>query len=77
MFIQTVTINHVPGTCVMDRCPSWADPTGCWQAERGNLSPATHGMMDAARALPTGSLNKVISSYSAILTTTLTLLLVE
>jgi len=62
MFIQTVTINHVPGTCMMDRCLSWTDTTGCWHAGKGHLSPATHGMMDGARALPTGSLNKVISS---------------
>jgi hypothetical protein len=61
----------------MDSCPSWADPTGCWQAERGYLSPATHSMMDGARALPTGSLNKVILSYPVILTTILTSLPVE
>jgi hypothetical protein len=66
MFTQTVTINHVPATCMMDRCPSWTEPTGCWHAGKGYLSPATHVMMDGARALPTGSLNKVISSYSAI-----------
>jgi hypothetical protein len=47
------------------------------EAERGYLSPAIHSMMDGARALPTGSLNKVISSYSVILTTILNLLLVE
>lgn len=74
MFIQTVNINHVPGTCMMDRCPSWTDPTDCWHAGKGYLSPGTHDMMDGARALPTGSLNKVISSYSAILTTLTSLL---
>jgi len=66
MFIQTVTINHVPGTCMMDRCPSRTEPAGCWHAGKRYLSPATHGMMDGARVLPTSSLNKVISSYSAI-----------
>ena len=66
MFIQTVTINHVPGACMMDRCPSWTEPTGCWHVGKGYLSPATHGVMDGARALSTGSLNKVISSYSTV-----------
>lgn len=66
MFIQTVTINHVPGTRMMDRCPSWTEPTSCWHAGKGYLSPATHGVMDGPRALPTGSLNKVISSNSAV-----------
>jgi hypothetical protein len=52
--------------------------TSCWQARSGGTCrqlPSAWWM--GARALPTGSLSRVISSYTVILTTILSLVLVE